>query len=249
MDHKLAIVIVPLATQDPVRASAALLECFEKVPLDGAAGGFEQKFRYKRVGGWFDGLAAGQAGQQRWTTVLEMLLEGIETNAASPFPGFGPETGPEIEGRIEAGNTRLLTDMSPLAPCSIIVTPDGDWRARDADRPDASKSSQTEDEAWEGVKRGVFEKYHGYMAVAWDLSWHFIGMTAQGESYGPPPAGAWGAKSAGSTRVESWAARISAARRISTERSHEVVAIDGQEIVAVGVAGPQPSPAGASVGA
>jgi hypothetical protein len=67
-----------------------LLERFQNVPAGSVSGHFEQKFRYKRVGGWFDGLVNGDVGQERWSTVLRMLLDGTATNTESPFPGFGP---------------------------------------------------------------------------------------------------------------------------------------------------------------
>jgi hypothetical protein len=96
MDHKLAIVIVPRDSEEPAQASRALLERFQKVPPDGTSDGFEPKFSYKCVGGWFDGLANGNFGRERWSTVLRMLLDGITTNALWPFPGFASETVQEI---------------------------------------------------------------------------------------------------------------------------------------------------------
>jgi hypothetical protein len=185
MDHKLAIVIVSGDSDDPVQASRVLLERFQNVPLDNVPGKFEQKFRYKRVGGWFDGLVNGHVGQERWSTVLRMLLDGARTNVKAPFAGFGPETGAEIESRIEADNTIELDDIWPLAPSSVIVTPKGEWLAHPnpdhLDNPpsDVTDAQVEEDEAWASVKRTLFWEYRGAKAVAWDLSWHFIGAPAE----------------------------------------------------------------------
>jgi hypothetical protein len=63
MDHRLAIVIVLRDDPDPVQASRALLEPFQKAPGDSASAGFEQKF-----GGWSDGLVHGEVGHERWNT-------------------------------------------------------------------------------------------------------------------------------------------------------------------------------------
>ncbi len=226
MDHKLAIVIVPPDSKDPVRASRALLERFESAPP-----GIEPQFVYKRVGGWFDGLANGQVGQERWSTVLRMLFDGSATNSDSPFPGFDPESGPEIQGRIEADNTLDLDDIWPLAPCSIIVTPDGEWAAHP--NPDAldkltpalvTDGPDDEAEAWAGVKRALFWEHRGATAVAWDLSSHFIGTPhASKESHASSLAGASGwQRRSNTTSRQSWAARISAARRrIAMQRPND----------------------------
>jgi hypothetical protein len=202
MDHKLAIVIVPRESKDPVQASRALLERFQKVPLDSASVHFEQRFRYKRVRGWFDGLVNGDVGQERWSTVLRMLLDGASTNAQSPFSGFGPETGPETEGRIEADNTIELDEMWPLAPCSIIVTPAGEWVAHanpdllDKQTPFEETNSRDEHrQAWAKVKRALFRQHRGATAVAWDLSWHFIGTPVESKkSRNASMARAWGSR-------------------------------------------------------
>src|SRR5690606_38070989 len=95
MDHKLAIVIVPKGTRDPVAVSRALLGRFQRPQAGESAVGFEPKFRYKRVGGWFDGLVNGDVGQERWSTVLRMLLDG--TNSAELFPGSGTKTLVQME--------------------------------------------------------------------------------------------------------------------------------------------------------
>jgi hypothetical protein len=199
MDHKLAIVIVSGDSNNPVQASRVLLEHFQNVPLDNAPVRFEQKFRYKRVGGWFDGLVYGHVGQERWSTVLRMLLEGARTNVKSPFAGFGPETGAEIESRIEADNTIDLGDIWPLAPSSVIVTPKGEWLAHPnpdhLDNPpsDVTDAQVEEDETWASVKRTLFWEYRGAKAVAWDLSWHFIGAPAENKkSSRARMARAWG---------------------------------------------------------
>jgi hypothetical protein len=182
MDHQLAIVVVPRDSTDPVQSSRMLLERFQSPPLGSLPGQFEQKFRYKRVGGWFDGLVNGDVGQERWSTVLRMLLDDTATNAETPFPGFGAETGAEIEGRIRADNTLDLDDIWPLAPCSIIVSPTGEWFAHP--RPDRLNRETRADEtdvwdedyeAWARLKRALFWEHRGSTAVAWDLSWHFIG--------------------------------------------------------------------------
>jgi hypothetical protein len=217
MDHKLAIVIVPRESKDAVEASRALLERFES-----ALPGIEPKFIHKRVGGWFDGLANGQAGQERWSTVLTMLLDGAATNADDTFPGFGPETGPEIQSRIEADNTLDLDDIWPLAPCSIIVTPDGEWAAHP--NPDAldkltptlvTDAPDELGEVWAKTKRALFWEHRGATAVAWDLSSHFIGTPPAVK--GSHPSASAGARRwqrhTSTTNRQSWATRISAARR------------------------------------
>jgi hypothetical protein len=226
MDHKLAIVIVPPDSKDPVRASRALLERFESAPP-----GIEPKFIFKRVGGWFDGLANGQTGQERWSTVLRMLLDGSATNVDAPFSGFAPETGEEIQGRIEADNTLYLDDIWPLAPCSIIVTPEGEWAAHP--HPDAlDKHTPTlvtdgpddEAEAWAKVKRALFWEHRGAMAVAWDLSSHFIGTPHTSKaSHASSPVGAPGwERRTSTTSRQSWAGRISAARgRLAMQRQND----------------------------
>jgi hypothetical protein len=177
MDHKLAVVIVPKGTRDPIAASRALLDRFQRPRVGKAPENFEPRFRYKRVGGWFDGLIGGEFGQERWSGALRMLLDGAETNAAAPFPGLGPETMAEIEGRIEAGNVIDLDDIWPLAPCSIIVTPDGKWVGHAA--PDHFDDAGCGDDvclSWMMTKRNIFWEHRGALAVAWDLSWHFIGI-------------------------------------------------------------------------
>jgi hypothetical protein len=108
-----------------------------------------------------------------------MLLDGPATNAASPFPGFGTETIGGIEGRIEADNVVEVNDIWPQAPCSIIVTPDGGWFAHPA--PDHFDDAGCGDDlclSWMKTKQDAFGEYSGAIAVAWDLSWHFIGVPA-----------------------------------------------------------------------
>lgn len=178
MDHRLAIVIVPRGSKDPIQASRTLLERHRRPPYD-APEPLQPKFRYMRVGGWFDGLVNGEIGQERWSTVLRMLLDGVATNALAPFPGFGPETGREIECRIEADNTLDLDDIWPLAPCTIIVTPTGEWVADSSperlDEVAAAEQASEPGEAWERIKQALFWEHRGATAVAWDLSWDFIG--------------------------------------------------------------------------
>src|ERR1041385_2499810 len=129
MDHKLAIVIVPLGSTDPVQASRTLLEPFQTAPHGEISDAFEPKFRFKRVGGWFDGLVNGEEGKQRWSTALRVLYEGTATNAGYACNGYEPETPSQIEHRIEVENVIGIDEMSHLAPCSVIVTPTGDWAA------------------------------------------------------------------------------------------------------------------------
>jgi hypothetical protein len=166
--------------------------------LDSAGHNVPPKFRYKRVGGWFDGLARGQVGQERWSTVLTMLLDGVRTNAASPFPGFGPETTEEIESRMESDNTVELDALWPLAPCSIIVTMSGEWYAHPQpdhldERATSTYDHDKEEETWRQVKLGLFQQNRGALAVAWDLSWDFIApMRLQAPRSRMPRA--WGTK-------------------------------------------------------
>ena len=201
MDHRLAIVIVPKNSPDPVRTSRELLDRFQRPPADEMSGNFEPKFRYKRVGGWFDGLVNGRVGQEQWSTVLRMLLDGTATSVVSPFPGFGPETIAEIVSRIEDDNAIELDDIWQSAPCSIIVTPAGQWIAHAA--PDHLDDAGCEDEAcqsWAQMKRALFWEHRGAIAVAWDLSWHFIGAPAV-DMHGPkkPRKRMWGSRSAASS--------------------------------------------------
>ena len=177
MDHKLALVLVPKGTADPVGRSRELLSRFQRPGTSEAGESFEPRFRYKRVGGWFDGMSVGLVGQERWSTVLRMLLDGTPTNAASPFPGSGTETLAQIERRIEADNTFDLDDVWPLAPCSIVVTPEGKWIAHAA--PDHLDDASCNDElcvSWARTRRALLYEHRGAIAVAWDLSWHFIGL-------------------------------------------------------------------------
>lgn len=221
MDHKLAIVIVPKGTTDPVALSRALLERFQRPQVGESPTDFEPKFRYKRVGGWFDGLVNGQFGQERWSTVLRMLLDGAITSAASPFPGFGPETVTEIERRIEADNVIDLDDIWFQAPCSIIVTPNGDWVAHSA--PDHLDDAGCGDDlclSWLKTKRNVFWEHRGAIAVAWDLSWHFIGVPPIKPPQ-KPRTRTWGSRASGSGSRESWTARIVAARSSLTKAREE----------------------------
>jgi hypothetical protein len=196
MDHRLAIVLVPGDSKDPVQDSRALLERHQNLPVDSAGDRTMPKFRYKRVGGWFDGLVRGEVDQERWSTVLRMLLSGAKTNAEWPLPGFGPETGRAIESRIETDNMVKLEDVWPLAPCSIIVTKSGEWFAHP--HPDqldeqATVASAKEDEAWQQVKRALFEQNPGSLAVGWDLSWDFIAPVALHVAQSRMPR-AWGSK-------------------------------------------------------
>jgi hypothetical protein len=231
MDHRLAIVIVPQESDYPIEASRALLEPFQKLPADGAKDGFEQKFRYKRVGGWFDGLANGEVGQERWSTVLRMLLDGVTTNELAPFPGFGPETSLDIERRIETDNTLDLDDLWPMAPCTIIVTPSGEWAAHpDPGRLDDSASPPSldgVDEAWSAVKRALFWEHRGATAVAWDLSWHFIGPSGALKSRRLRMPRAWGSRGCKPTNRESWPIWAKARRIARTQpevsRVHELI--------------------------
>ena len=71
MDHKLVVVILPMDSGDPISTSAAMLSAFQVRPPSGSEVAFQQKFRYKQVGGWFDGLVTGQVGEQRWSGVLD----------------------------------------------------------------------------------------------------------------------------------------------------------------------------------
>lgn len=98
MDHKFALVIVPATSRDPIQDSAALLEPFQKVPLDSVSPNFVQKFRFKRVGGWFDGMLRSQATEQRWSTVLRMFLDCVPTSADYPLPGFVRRRLPRSSG-------------------------------------------------------------------------------------------------------------------------------------------------------
>jgi hypothetical protein len=210
MDHRLAIVIVPHDSEDPVGASKALLERFQKVPLDGVSDQFEPKFRYKRVGGWFDGLAHGQVGQERWSTILRMLLDGAHTNAACPFPGFGPETAREIESRVESDNTLELDDLWSSAPCTIIVTMSGEWVAHP--HPDhlddstilTSNPRDKEEEVWRKAKLALLLHHRGSLAVVWDLSWDFIGPSVARQARRPRMPRAWGSRIAAPANRRSW---------------------------------------------
>lgn len=175
MDHKLAIVIVPKGTRDPVAVSRALLGRFQRPQAGESAVGFEPKFRYKRVGGWFDGLVNGDVGQERWSTVLRMLLDG--TNSAELFPGSGTKTLVQMERQIEADNTLDLDDVWPLAPCSIVLTPEGEWIAHgDPDHLDNGDCNDDVCVSWARTRRALMYEHRGEIAVAWDLSWHFIGV-------------------------------------------------------------------------
>lgn len=125
-----------------------------------------------------------------------MLLDGAETNVASPFPGFGPETVEQIESRLESDNTVELEDLWPLAPCSIIVTMSGEWIAHP--HPDhldekATSTHDKEEEAWRQVKLALFQQNRGALAVAWDLSWDFIAPTRLQTPRSRMPR-AWGTK-------------------------------------------------------
>jgi hypothetical protein len=218
MDHKLAIVIVPKGTPDPVAVSRALLDRFQRPQVGESSTDFEPRFRYKRVGGWFDGLVNGQVGQERWSTVLRMLLDGKATNAASPFPGFGPETVAQIERRIEDDNVVDLDDIWFPAPCSIIVTPDSGWVAHGA--PDHFDDAGCGDDfclSWLMRKRNVFWEHRGAIAVAWDLSWHFIGVPPI-KPPSKPRTRTWGSRaSSRSGSRESWTVRIASARSSLTK--------------------------------
>ncbi len=240
MDHKLAIVILPPDTVDPVKTSAAVLGRFQKIPSGNFSAPFEPKFRYKRVGGWFDGLVNGWVGKERWSTVLRMLLDGSVTDASSPLPGFGPETASQIEARIETDNTIDIDAISQIAPCSIIVTPEGEWIARpnpdSLDAPPARESGASDEEAeeWARIKRDLFRQYRGCKAVAWDLSWHFIGAPADQETGSAQRTfRSWGAGNHPSNATRSaWAARIAEAQQLvdrqtmRIERAEAGAAID-----------------------
>jgi hypothetical protein len=230
MDHKLAIVIVPASSRDSVRASEELLAQFQKVPPDATANHFEQKFRFKRVGGWFDGLVNGNVGVERWSTVLRMLLDGSATSAKYPLSGFGPETIADIEGRIAADNTLDLDDIWPLAPCTIIVTPKGEWFADPnpdrLDEPGSHKGVDPDEDAaaWARLKRDLFWEYRGSTIVAWDLSWNFIGLPVEDKRSRKAAANRhWGfSRSHAPTNAEAWATRIAIARRLSLARQADI---------------------------
>lgn len=229
MDHKFAIVIVPATSQDPVRDSAALLEPFQIVPLDDVSPDFAQKFRFKHVGGWFDGMLSSQATEQRWRTVLRMLLDCAPTSADYPLAGFGTETIAEIERRIDVANTINLDHVSPLAPISIIVTPAGQWLTPSnpnyLDEP-ASGTQQgeiVEDENWASMKRAIFGEHRGATAVGWDLSQHFIGVPLQPTGDRSHFASRVRRRSQqNSTGTQAWRARILAAQQSrQLEESHQ----------------------------
>jgi hypothetical protein len=221
MDHKLAIVIVPATSQNPIQESAALLEPFQRVPLDSVPPNFDQKFRFKRVGGWFDGMLRNQVVELRWSTFLRMLFDGAPTSAQYPVPGYGPETAAEIERRIEVANTMNLDDVSPLAPISIIVTPAGQWLT--TANPDYLDESQAcdpnarreQDESWASMKRAIFEEHRGATAVAWDLSRHFLGLPLQptGERRSLFRSGIRRRSQQSSTGTQAWRTRILAAQQ------------------------------------
>ena len=218
MDHKLAIVIVPLGSTNPVEASRLLLEPFQLPRHSQLAEGFQPRFRYKRVGGWFDGLVHGEEGQQQWSSVLRVLYEGTATNAGHVRNGYRPETPAEIEQRIAVANVIGIDQMSHLAPCSIVVTPAGEWAEHgEPDDLELTPSSLSSPQAqvaldWAQRKEGIWREYRGFTAVAWDLSWYFVGTPS-----GPAlvrKLKTWGFRQRLSpTSQEAWSARVSAARR------------------------------------
>jgi hypothetical protein len=219
MDHRLAIVIVPAESDDPLHASEALLRPFQKIRATPGQDDLPPKFRHMRVGGWFDGLVRGEIGKERWSTVLSMLLSGAPTSAESPLPGYGPETGDEIEARIRAGNSLAVVDIWPQVPCAIVLTPDGEWfedvSANDIE-PGAQADEFRESTAWLALKADLFAKHHGDLAVAWDVSWNFIKPSASG-----PQGGARSrtrSRQVSAVSREAWAARITAARRTASQR-------------------------------
>jgi hypothetical protein len=150
-----------------------------------------------------------------------MMLENAETSSSYPLPGFGPETASEIELRIETDNTIDLDDIWPLAPSSIIVTPEGRWIAhpnsQHLDEPDPELPPDREredDETWTRTKQAAFWEYRGAKAVAWDLSWHFIGTPVRPKGRNPESIQrSWKLRSQpGLTSPESWKMRIVVAR-------------------------------------
>ena len=152
---------------------------------------------------------------------MRMLLDGEVTSSSSPFPGFGPETSAQIEGRIESDNAVDVDDIWPLAPISIIVTPDGQWLAhpssRHLDQPSSGPSVDAGDEAdegWTRMKQATFRQHKESTAVAWDLSWNFIGLPAElGQPRQTRAPRVWTSRDrSGSTSPASWRTRIDAAR-------------------------------------
>jgi hypothetical protein len=180
MDHRLALVIVPKGTDDPIAASRALLAPYQRLTIDVPD---TRKFRYKRIGGWFDGLIRGEVGTERWSTVLRLLFSGEQTTARSPLPGYGAETVAEVEARIERENTMLVEAVWPDAPCSVIVTPDGEWIAHptpdDLDGPMDAQATMRNEE-WKQRLTAVLDRHGGHYTIAWDVSWGFIALDSNG---------------------------------------------------------------------
>jgi hypothetical protein len=85
------------------------------------------------------------------------------------------ETFASIEAKILADNSFSLEDVSPSAPCTIVVTPDGKWFSHpEPDSAEESAPNVAQNEAWLRQKDALFRQYAGFDAVAWDLSWYFL---------------------------------------------------------------------------
>jgi hypothetical protein len=149
-----------------------------------------------------------------------MLFKGDTTG-----PARGPRTPSaplaiELQQQIESDNTLDLDDVWASVPCSIIVTPSGQWFAR-PDEDDEyvlaqQASYRNDEENWLRLKRSIFFEHHGTKAVAWDVSWHFIGtptVVTNDRRSMPRP---WLASApSSSTSSQAWATRIREAIRLS----------------------------------
>jgi len=171
---------------------------------------------------WFDGLAKGRVGQQRWSNVLSSLLN--RPSARFEAAGIdGTAVRDALTAEIEADNTFDLSDLWSGSPCSVFITPEGDWVAGPGDDTGpplpGHLGSAMGDQEWADTRTKLLSRYDGSKAVAWDLSWFFISSPGNSPRH-TKVVGAWGAHNHASvTSTSSWAARVSSARRALASRA------------------------------
>ena len=176
MDHRLAFVIVPDNGMNAIERTAQLLSPYQSSSLQAPA----RKFRYKRVGGWFDGLINGKEGAERWSTVLNMLFSGERSSSENGIL----ETSEQIEAQSSATMPRRLrvSGGEHPAPSSSPRRVNGSSiPRRTTSRSPLRLGRRIQRQTNSGPPSGtrLWTRDVDHLAVAWDISWEFIGTNLQ----------------------------------------------------------------------